>query len=189
MTKPHAHPPHDPGGRTRLRLSPDIVSGAEFSVCRRYRPRLWRQWPQPGPTVLWIGMNPSTADATFDDPTCRREGDFTRAWGGSRYLKGNVLDWRATRPQDLPDAAQASSNRNLEALDEMAREADLIVAAHGRLHRRYHAILRDVLLTLRDAARGPIQCLAVHRDGSARHPLYLPVGLRPMPYDMGWIGL
>ncbi|MRX51563.1 DUF1643 domain-containing protein [Paracoccus sp. S-4012] len=181
---------HDPGGRVRYALAAETRAGAEFSACSRYRPRLWREWEVGGLTVLWVGMNPSTADAGFDDPTCRRECDFTRAWGGSRYLKGNVLDWRATRPQDLPrDPALACSPRNLEALTGMAGEADLVIAAHGRLHRRFHPVLREVLAALRDAAAKPVQRPAVNSDGSARHPLYLRAGLRPEAYDMGWIGL
>lgn len=177
----------------RYPLAPGMRAGAEVSACGRYRPRLWRDWGEPeggGLTVLWVGMNPSTADGRFDDPTCRRECKLTCAWGGSRYLKGNILDWRATRPRDLPrDPALACSARNLDALAGMAQEADLVIAIHGRLHRRYHPVLREALATLRDAAAGPVQCLAVNRDGSAHHTLRLPSGLQPVRYDMRWIGL
>ena len=71
--------PHDPGGKVRLVLPDGMRAGATFcgpSNC--YRTLLWREWGDEGaPYALWIGMNPSTADATVDDRTVRREIGFT----------------------------------------------------------------------------------------------------------------
>ena len=58
-------------------------SGAELSGDRYYRYSLWRQWDE-GPSVLWIMLNPSTADVYVDDPTIRRCVGFAKAWGCSR---------------------------------------------------------------------------------------------------------
>lgn len=41
--------------------------GAVISDCGRYRYALWRMWDNRLPSVLFIGLNPSTADATKDD--------------------------------------------------------------------------------------------------------------------------
>lgn len=46
-------------------------SGATLSGCGLYRYHLWRRW-DTGPSVMWIMLNPSTADADEDDPTIRR---------------------------------------------------------------------------------------------------------------------
>jgi hypothetical protein len=50
------------------------MSGAEFSPCGDYRYSLWRMWSEEenAPRVMFIGLNPSTADATRNDPTIRR---------------------------------------------------------------------------------------------------------------------
>lgn len=167
---------HDPGGKTRLRLPEGVTGSARFSACGRYRPVLARDWTPPGAaarTILFIGMNPSVADDTVSDPTCHRELDYARRWGYTRYLKGNMLDWRATSPDDLPpDPAQARSPDNLAILLDLAREAETIVLAHGRLHRRFAPIVEETVAALRAAGRD-LLCLGHNADGSAKHPLYL----------------
>ncbi len=167
---------HDPGGKVRLRLPDGVIGGARFSVCGRYRQALTRDWTPEGAksrAVLFIGMNPSVADADASDPTCHRELMFARDWGFTRYLKGNVLDWRATSPKDIPtDPAMACSPDNVPVLIEMADEAEVVVMAYGKLHKRFHGVIDDVIAAV--TARGkPLKCLGVNQDGSAKHPLYL----------------
>lgn len=167
---------HDPGGKVRLRLPEGVTGGATFSECGRYRQALTRDWTpnaEAPRTVLFIGMNPSVADADASDPTCHRELVFARDWGFTRYLKGNVLDWRATSPKDIPaDPALACSPANIPALVEMALEAELVVMAYGRLHKRFAPVVAEVVAAV--AATGkPLKCFGLNKDGSAKHPLYL----------------
>jgi len=179
---------HDPGGRVRLRLPEGVRGGATFSPCGRYRQALTRDWTAPGDaprTVLFVGMNPSVADADASDPTCHRELTFARDWGYTRYLKGNVLDWRATSPRDLPhDPALACSPANIPALVAMAEEAALVVMAYGKLHARHADTVRAAVTALAATGR-PLKCLGLNKDGSARHPLYLrrdtPLADFPLP--------
>jgi hypothetical protein len=167
---------HDPGGKVRLRLPDGVVGGATFSPCGRYRQALTRDWTPEGiapRAVLFIGMNPSVASAEVSDPTCHRELMFARDWGFTRYLKGNVLDWRATSPKDLPhDPDTAASPENLPALIEMAREAEIVVMAYGKLHKRYAGIVDAVIAAMRSEGHA-LKCLGRNKDGSAKHPLYL----------------
>jgi len=167
---------HDPGGRVRLRLPDGVQGGARFSECGRYRQTLSRDWTAPGAApraVLFVGMNPSVASAAHSDPTCHRELGFARAWGYSRYLKGNMLDWRATAPRDLPhDPGLACSAANLPALVAMAREAEMVVLAYGRLPERHAGTVRAAIDALAGTGR-PLRCFGLNRDGSAKHPLYL----------------
>lgn len=167
---------HDPGGKVRLRLPDGVIGGAQFSDCGRYRQALTRDWTPEGTkprSILFIGMNPSVADASASDPTCHRELMFARDWGFSRYLKGNMLDWRATSPRDLPhDPKVAASPENLPALMEMAQESEVIVMAYGKLHLRYQGIVERVIAGMRNTGR-PVMCLGLNKDGSAKHPLYL----------------
>ena len=46
-----------------------IKSDALFSKDRVYRYALWRIWDLKKPKVLFIGLNPSTADEIKNDPT------------------------------------------------------------------------------------------------------------------------
>jgi len=179
---------HDPGGKVRLRLPDGVVGGATFSKCGRYRQALTRDWTPPGTNpkaVLFIGMNPSVADADASDPTCHRELMFARAWGFTRYLKGNVLDWRATSPKDIPsDPDIACSRDNILALVDMANEADLVVMAYGKLHPRFDVVVQRALSAVYETGHA-LKCLGLNKDGSAKHPLYLrkdtPLTSFPMP--------
>ena len=183
-TPPEAQ--HDPGGRVRLRLPDGVRGEARFSECGRYRQTLIRDWTAPGAApraVLFVGMNPSVADAEVSDPTCHRELSFARGWGFTRYLKGNVLDWRATSPRDLPhDPALACSPANIPALVEMAGEAELVVMACGRLHPRYADTVQVAVDALAATGR-PLRCFGLNKDGSPKHPLYLrkDAGLMAFP--------
>lgn len=167
---------HDPGGRVRIQLAGDITGTARFSSCGRYRTLLGRDWTAPGAdprSILWIGMNPSTADAEASDPTCNREMIFSRDWGYTRYLKANMLAWRTTNPAQLPrDPQHAQGADNIAHILEAAREAEIIVAAYGRLHARYAGIVAQTLAGIRRTGK-PVFCLGRNRDGSAKHPLYL----------------
>jgi hypothetical protein len=167
---------HDPGGKVRLGLPDGVTGDAHFSECGRYRQVLIRDWTAAGTVpraILFVGMNPSVADAAASDPTCHRELMFARDWGFTRYLKGNMLDWRATSPKALPrDPDAACSAANLPALIAMAREAEVVVMAYGKLHKRYAPLVLASIRALRDLGK-PVQCLGLNKDGSAKHPLYL----------------
>lgn len=176
---------HNPGGKVRIKLPDGVIGGARFSECGRYRQALTRDWTPAGSTpraVLFVGMNPSVAAADVSDPTCHRELMFAQDWGFTRYLKGNVLDWRATSPKDIPhDPDAACSNENIPVLRDMAAEADLIIMAYGKLHKRHHGVLEHVIATMVESGK-PLQCLGLNKDGSAKHPLYLRKDTKPIPY-------
>lgn len=170
-----SHHDHDPGGKVRLRLASETVGDAVFSPCGRHRILLTRAWPgaeRPG-TVLFIGMNPSTAAGDVDDPTVAKECKFTRRWGYGSYVKANVMDYRATHPRMLllPDVVPCSP-ANLPAIVEAARMASVVVLAYGALHKKLAHHGEAVKKAL--AAEGiKVHVLALTKDGHPRHPLYL----------------
>lgn len=168
---------HDPGGKTRLAMIPGVVGNAEFSPCGCYRHWLSRNWDwrlktdgRCGPWALWIGMNPSTAEADVDDPTIRREMAFSKAMMIDVYVKVNVMDYRATDPKRLRDVTPRS-DRNLQFIKELADGAGKIICAWGALPKPLRRYADDVLTLLHDK---PLYCMGRTADGSPRHPLYLP---------------
>ena len=48
------------------------IKRAIISDCGRYRHELHRMWDEDRPKVLFIMLNPSTANAIHDDPTTIR---------------------------------------------------------------------------------------------------------------------
>lgn len=150
-----------------------------FSPCRKYRYTLWRSWPiVPGLNsrhyVQFIGLNPSTADETQDDPTIRRCKAFAKAWGYSAMCMTNLFAWRDTDPLEMKRTADPIGPDNNKWLLEVASGASIIIAAWGK-HGSYlyrGARVKQFIPNLK--------CLRKNKDGSPEHPLYLPSNLTPI---------
>lgn len=166
---------HDPGGRVRLPLMPGVKGDATFSADGRYR-QLMRRWIEetyPAKYVLFIGMNPSTADATVNDPTCAREWTFANREGYSAMVKANVGDYRATDPKMLlAPGVEAVSNANLPIIRTAAAGADLVILCHGKLNKALAPAGRALVDALRTDGID-LWCFGTNGDGSPKHPLYL----------------
>ena len=174
---------HDPGGKVRLQIDPTIKSQAVFSQCGRYRQLLVRTWDSSAPPVLFIGMNPSTADAYVDDPTVRRECNFARDWGFGSLVKTNVMDYRATCPGDLlvPGVA-AQTEANLEEIQRWVHHCPTVVVAWGRIPSSLQHCVTLVKNILQKSLVHP-QCLGRNLDRSPRHPLYLKRNSTLEPFE------
>lgn len=159
---------------------------ASLSPCKRYRYRLTRLWDYDKPGVLFILLNPSTADGRQDDPTVRRCVGFAREWGAGRLWIINLFALRATNPRELlADPADAVGPHNDDCIYQALRcfddRADLIVCGWGNWGS--HKLLRprrdDVLRML------PVEtnCLAITSTGDPKHPLYCKSALGPVSYE------
>ncbi|MEM8500400.1 MAG: DUF1643 domain-containing protein [Pseudomonadota bacterium] len=146
---------------------------AKLSRCRQYRYALWRTWSAEKPIVMFIGLNPSTADETSDDPTLRRCINFAKAWGYGGVCMANLFAYRATDPEEMRVCAKPVGPRNNRWLKLLAGEADLVVAAWGN-----DGVLRQRSRQVR-AMLPTMTCLRMNKSGEPAHPLYLPASLRP----------
>lgn len=147
-------------------------TGAEFSECRRYRYALWRIWDEDKPKVMFIGLNPSTADETTNDPTIRRVIRFAKDWGYGGVYMTNLYAWRTPYPSELKLAADKLGD-NDRWLDEIAEKCEKIVFAWGS----YPWIAdRAAEVSLRFDGHA----LVVNKDGSPRHPLYVKADVVPV---------
>ncbi|MHA6728552.1 DUF1643 domain-containing protein [Devosia sp. A369] len=166
---------HDPGGKVRLKLMPGVNGDAVMSPDGRHR-QLMRRWTGerfPERYVLFIGMNPSTADATVNDPTCAREWTFANREGYAAMVKANVGDYRATHPKMLLEpGVVAVSDANLPAILQAAAGADLVVLCHGKLNKALAPAGAALVAALRGDGVG-LWCFGTNGDGSPKHPLYL----------------
>ena len=143
-------------------------SGATFSPDRVYRYHLWRTWA-PGPRLVVIGLNPSTADETVDDPTIRRCLGFARSWGLVGLDMLNLFAFRATDPRGLRSAKDPVGPHNIRTLLQFVGVGApelVVLAAWGA---NTLARPRGVALA-RMCPR--LVCLARNADGSPKHPLY-----------------
>jgi len=85
----------------------------------------------PRPYVLWVMLNPSTADASKDDPTIRKCIGFTTRMGFERLVVVNLFAWRATEPRELTQHVDIIGPRNNEFIKSYAADAAVIVCAWG----------------------------------------------------------
>lgn len=175
---------HDPGGKVRLRLGEGVRGDAVMSEDGRYR-QLMRRWlgdTFPDRYILFIGMNPSTADATVDDPTCAREWTFARREGFSAMVKCNVGDYRATDPKMLVQPGiVAVSPANIPAIRQAANAAGRIVLCHGKLNKALAPAGRELVQALRTDGLN-LWCFGTNADGSPKHPLYLRADTQLVPF-------
>ncbi len=151
--------------------------GANISTCGKYRYSLWRIWDNSKKAVAFIGLNPSTADETNDDPTIRRCIGFAKSWGYGGIYMLNIFAFRATDPANLKKAALPVGYNNNFYLTERVRESGVAIACWG-VHGAYESRGVKVIELL---GRGNLFCLGLTRDGHPKHPLYLKKTLTPQP--------
>ena len=117
---------HDPGGKVRLAISPDVKDSSVLfggpHDCYRYR--LKRTWDETKPHVMFIMMNPSTADSEVNDRSVAKCERFARTWGDGGIYVGNTFAYRATdkkRLRAVPDPVGPENDKHLVAMAKLAR--------------------------------------------------------------------
>lgn len=168
---------HDAGGTKRWVLQPGISGDAVFSQDGHYRHILRRVREQGEGYILWIGHNPSVAEGDIDDPTIRREMFFTWREGAKAMIKLNIMDYRATHPEDLLDDTYRNylpsfSVNNYALIDTFAKEAKLVVLCYGALNPKWMPIAHRVMDEL-EKYKHKVVCLGKTQAGFPRHPLYV----------------
>lgn len=144
-----------------------MIKDAHISDCGDYRYSLKRRWGD-GSVIGWVMLNPSTADASIDDPTIRRCIDFSQRWGYSAMLVVNKFAYRSTDPRVLKtmpiDVAFGPDND--AQLLAAGRWCEKIVCAWGNPGGK------DIPFVLR--CDGGLWHLGTTLSGCPKHPLYLP---------------
>ena len=160
-----------------------MTGTATLSPCGTYRYDLHRG-PDTGPFLAWVMLNPSTADASLDDPTIRRVRSFTAAAGAERFVVVNLFAYRATSPKDLLAAHRSGVDivgpDNLIHHQHLAEHPDRVgtVAAWGS-----HGLTAYGWNLLRPVWAGQLVSLGTTRTNAPRHPLYVKgsTSLTPWP--------
>lgn len=170
-------------------LFPTRGRGAILSPDGVFRFALWRDLETPfDKTALFIGLNPSTADAVQDDPTIRRMMGFARRYGCNRLEVVNLFAFRATDPRDLgvaihlyeahttrgdfagvPDPTGGEEN-NREIL-QRAKAAKTVFACWGAYPGATQRALGVRRLLQEEGVA--LYHFGLTREGHPRHPLYL----------------
>jgi hypothetical protein len=176
------------------------VGGATLSDCGRYRYHLWRSQIQVEERrwgrVLWIMLNPSTADASVNDPTIRRCLDYTARWGAERMDVINLFGVRLTDSRELIHRAKEGDCVGPEndlhigvAVEQAMADAGLVICAwgcNGRVMGRANQVEAELRRT-----KVPLHHLRMGGTAGSRaqdpkpfpvHPLYQRASLKPIPW-------
>jgi hypothetical protein len=149
--------------------------GALLSADGRYRYRLWRLWDDLLPIMVWVMLNPSTADADVDDPTIRKCVGFAKANGYGGIIVVNLFAWRATDPKELPRVADPVGPENDEHILWACRAPLLATIVAGWGCDKFSLSRATRVKTLIYGAAGrQLQCFRKSVGGRPYHPLYLP---------------
>jgi hypothetical protein len=159
------------------------TAGAVFSRCEKYRYLLWRHWGPKDTRILWLMLNPSTADEQKLDPTVTRCQGYTSAWGFGGFEVCNLFALRATDPQVMRADSDPVGTWNDAAILEASQRADLVVCAWGN-HGTHRGRAGDVCRRLEGAGIA-LHALAITGQGEPRHPLYCKRSLTPTQYFRG----
>ena len=158
-----------------------MICGAKFSEDGKYRYELTRVWDDRQPLVIWIMLNPSTADAMKDDATIRRCIGFAKRWGFGGIVVLNLFAYRSTNPSKLlkvkdpvgPDNdsfilkwCRPEFGAHLRTKIVFAWGDNAILKKTKRIH-GVHYIVKDAAIPLCVSILGRTQ------NGQPRHPVRL----------------
>lgn len=154
-----------------------LHSGADLSECGNYRYRLWRCWDNDLPSCCFVMLNPSTADASEDDPTIRRCVGFAKREGCGMLVVVNLFARRTPYPKTLfkwrdeHGLDVVGNPANDVFIENEVKAAKVVIAAWGA-KTKLRGRDKRVEALIRRASRD-IHCLGTTAGGSPRHPVRL----------------
>lgn len=150
-----------------------VKSSVIFSDDEKHRYVLRRAWdsgPENGGKnrkIVFIGLNPSTADEKKNDPTILRMINFSKLWGFSRLSVCNLFAFRATIPADMKNSEDPVGLENDFYLMKEISDADKVIACWGN-HGKFLSRGKEISKTL-----GNFEHFGFTKQGEPRHVLYL----------------
>ena len=140
---------------------------SEWSPCSRRRYRLGRFWGD-GRVACIVGLNPSIADDTLDDPTNRRLIGLLDAQDFQGYVLVNLIPESTPYPKRLGTYQRRLSAKNQAVIVQTASHVDAVILAWGN-----GAVRCPFRRRLIDRFDDPL-CFGRTKAGEPKHPLYLP---------------
>ena len=150
-----------------------IKKNAIISQDNKYRYQLSRIWNEEKSKVLFIMLNPSTADADIDDPTIRRVVNFAKSWGYGGVFVGNLYAFRSTKSKTLLYIDDPIGQDNIQHIKYLIGLSERVIYGWGNNQKE-----PEWLYDLVDIP----YCIDISKKGIPKHPLYLNGELQPKLY-------
>jgi hypothetical protein len=160
-----------------------MKSDAILSDCGLYRYQLSRHWGEgtDGRFVVFVMLNPSTADGVHNDATIRRCIGFAQSWGYGGLTVVNLFAYRSTSPDVLHIVEDPIGPENRHHIQQAVKTVRGPVVCAWGTGGGYLDQDKAVLGWIRDLGVSPM-VLKLTKYGHPFHPLYLPGNLTPMPW-------
>lgn len=153
------------------------VAVASADVRGEYRYTLMRTWDATAEPLVFILLNPSTADALQDDPTIRRCIGFAKRWGFGGIVVVNLYAYRATKPRDMLAAIDPVGPDNDRIFAEVVAGMTVVAAWGTNARRERVATVRELI-----AVNTRLLALEITKYGHPRHPLYVLGEAQPVQW-------
>lgn len=154
-----------------------VRKGATISGCGLYRYDLTRTWDDTQPPLVFVMLNPSTADALEDDATIRKCIGFADLSNFGGIVVVNLYAFRATKPASLWNARRFEGvnivgPENHDHIVQAVSKRCVVLAwgAHGRRDLEY----TQAVTRLIENNASLVRALRLLADDTPAHPLYLP---------------
>lgn len=178
--------PSDTELSVHVEQNEDLAGGLAAVVfdsrARLYRYLLTRIWDPAVRPVVFVMLNPSTADAFEDDPTIRRCISFAKREQAGGLVVVNLFGLCSTDPRALLYDPDPVGRYNDAFVRQATGQSDMVICAWGAAGvtgDRGREVTRALT-----ARRVALQCLGRTSTGQPRHPLYLPGTAVLEPYGL-----
>lgn len=141
-------------------------SGAKFSDDKKFRLALWRIWEDDKPKVMYVGLNPSTANETKNDNTITKLVKASKHNGFGGFFMLNLYSYVTAYPEQLKGNWEIMDGINNKHLLDYSGKADKIVFCWGNFKEAQEKA-SELKHAFSDA-----WCFKQNKNGSPKHPLY-----------------
>jgi hypothetical protein len=153
---------------------------AIFSEDYKYRYLLERDWSK-GSSILFILLNPSTADADKLDPTLKRAYNIAKKYGYGKLVVVNIFAVRGSDPSVIKDIVDPIGELNNYYIKKYSKKADRIIIGWGN-HGIYKNRSLEILKILK-IYYDKIYVLGINKSGEPKHPLYTKKNIKLKKYN------
>jgi len=113
-------------------LSADWCPNKSAYIEGNYRFSLERSWDPLLPSILYIGKNPSTADAEFNDPTIRILIGITKRLGYGGFCIYNLNPYRSEHTDvAIENCSEENKIKNRKFIEDNLHKHNMVVYMYG----------------------------------------------------------
>ena len=163
-----------------------MIRNAVISADRKYRYSLTREDPfapkDAFSNLLFVMLNPSTADGYEDDPTLKKCIGFMRRWNYRNLEVVNLFAVRSSDPGAIICVSDPIGPDNSTAQTTALLRAHKVIVGWGRNGRYLDADRK--FCELADDWGVELHFLRLTQTGIPMHPLYIPYDIQPIPFRM-----